>query len=300
MGATSRGIPLPAAVASARGGDERSDWTPRAAVASGHPGVSPRTMLSFPPPALLVDAPLKGKRSVTPPSVRDPAAKALERSRLRQLVNEFTQEACSGRSCTVVMLDSDLRNGGVRREARYSLNVEVNRFVLHGRAPRLRDPEVIQDESEFDEPLGQWPMEAVLGVHRAEDSALVQSLMRDLSRLVSQEELPCAAVLEFGGGAFANCTPLLLIEESVDHCERFVSGMQILRLYKGAAQRLESARNSGRSGGLQPGLLSDGGADAPSGGAPNPERSGSSKPRPLGAVGRDDDPASDGQPRETV
>jgi hypothetical protein len=38
---------------------------------------------------------------------------------------------------------------------------------------------------------------------------------------------------------------LLLIEETPDHRERFVSGLQILRLYKGAAQRLESARNSG-------------------------------------------------------
>jgi len=252
------GIPLPAALVSARGGDERSDWTPRAAFASGLPWSSQQGVPMVPPPSLLVDMP--SGRSVPPLVVRDPAAKATERTRLRHLVQEFMQEAANGRSCVVVALDSRLIErsntdiGSLRREARYILSEEVEKFTLFGRTllQRKVDEHVANeqapDSSEDQwEPLGQWPFEAVLGTHRAEESALVRSHEHDLTRIVTREEMGRAAVLEFGGGAFAGCVPLLLIEESSDHREKFVSGMQILRLYKGAAlraQRLESARSS--------------------------------------------------------
>lgn len=315
---TSRSLPLPAAVASARGGDERSDWTPRAAVASGHPltGSSP-SMLATPPPALLVDVPAGAQRPRTPPAARDPAAKALERARLRQLVNEFTQEAASGRPCSIVVLDGDMGecNGGGRREARYTLSDEVDRFILLGRRAaqqRHADAEAADNNEAEWEPLGQWPLEAVLGIHKAEESALVQSHQRDLGRSVSREEIARAAVLEFGGGTFAGCVPLLLIEESTEHIEKFVSGMQILRLYKGATHRLETARISSerRSNSPAPAVASLFGQlpaapesvptasqqEAPSGSGkqtPDTSRIHSARlNRPAGLVGSDD-PAAD-------
>lgn len=312
----SRSIPLPAAVASARGGDERADWTPRAALASGPAGASPRTMMSTPPRSLLVDTPTTTRRSTTPPLTRDPAAKAQERARLRQLVNQFTTEAASGRPCTVIVLDTDTTNGNgvMRKDARYTLGDEVDRFMLLSRArPQSRDPEVVNNAEPEWETLGQWPLEAVLGTHRAEESALVASRQRELNELVSKEELGRAAVIEFGGGAFAGCVPLLLIEETRDHCERLVSSMQILRLYKGAAHRLESARNGGSRGSpgnpMMAGLWAsvpaspDVGASSknvqtPTTGGPstpNPDSSPSNRGRPMvvGAVGNDD-PVPDG------
>lgn len=317
--AGSRSIPLPAAVASARGGDERSDWTPRAALLGQPAGVSPRTLLSSPPPALLVDMPTRegARRAVTPPQARDPAAKAQERARLRQLVSDFTQEAAAGRPCTIVVLDGDLRNnGGVRKEAQYTLGDEVQRFTILARA----SAQAANADGEAQlEQIGQWPLGAVLGTHRAEESALVQSRQRDLSRVVTREELARAAVLEFGGGAFAGSVPLLLIEESPEHCERFVSGMQILRLYKGAAQRLESARNSGDRRSNDPtspgvsapsvpaSLDNTAGStvmDTPTGGPSTPSRDRPGQvrgARPLGAIGCDDGPSADGlAPKETI
>lgn len=305
----SRSIPLPAAVASARGGDERADWTPRAAVHSGHfsASASPRTMLSTPPPSLLVDAPSTTRRSATPPLARNPAAKAQERARLRQLVNQFTAEAASGRPCTVVVMDSDptYANGGVRKEAQYSLGDEVDRFILLSRArPQPRNPEVVDNAEPEWETLGQWPLEAVLGTHRAEESALVASRQQALYQVVSQEEIGRAAVIEFGGGAFAGCVPLLVIEESREHCERFVSSMQILRLYKGAAHRLESARNgdsrrpqSPMLAGLwasvppSPDVTSSKTVQTPTTGGPstpNPDSSPSARGNPMRAVGNDE------------
>merc|ERR1712113_829017 len=58
-------------------------------------------------------------------------------------------------------------------------------------------------------------------------------------------ELNRAAVLEFGSGVR---TPLLLVEESAEVRERFISAMQILRLYRGAAERLESAKQRSERG----------------------------------------------------
>jgi len=230
----------PALVASALSGDEKADCTPHAALASGLPGrASPRTLLS-PAPALLVDAPsvpMGARRPTTPPAARDPAAKAMERARLRKLVNEFTQEAALGRPCTIVFLEfANAAVGLTRRGARYELLDEVERLVLRGRAGGANDDW---------EPIGSWPLEAVLGVHRAEDSALVQSHQREVGCVAHREELARSAVLEFGGGACTARRPVLLIEESVEHCERLVKGLQILRLYKGAANRLESARGRG-------------------------------------------------------
>lgn len=241
----SRGLPLPAAVASARGGDERADWTPRAALASGHPpmGASPRTMLATPPPSLLVDH-TPGRRSTTPPA-RDPAAKAVERARLRKLVNDFSKEAAAGRPCLIIVMDGNMVGSfGPRREARYILSEEVDRLSLDWKIQVGGDADEVAIDTEW-QPIGMWPLEAILGTHRAEESALVQSCQRELSRLVSREELSRAAILEFSGGGSAARKPLLLIEETPEHRERFVSGMQILRLYKGAAQRLESARSAG-------------------------------------------------------
>jgi len=316
----SRSIPLPFAVASARGGDERSDWTPRAAAASGQSvAASPRTILSTPPPSLLVDMPTATRRSTTPPIARDPAAKALERARLRQLVNDFTAEATRGRRCTVVVLDSDPThgNGGVRKEARYSLGDEVQRFILLSRVGQQpRDLEAVDSSEPEWEPLGEWPLQAVLGTHKAEESALVASRQPAINHVVSQEELARAAVLEFGGGAFAGCVPLLLIEESRDHCERFVSSMQILRLYKGAAHRLESARNAGglrteqsptplglwASVPASPDVASMKTVQTPTTGGPstpNPDSNPAERGhRPVGAVGNDE-PVTDGLPKET-
>merc|ERR1719433_891425 len=80
----------------------------------------------------------------------------------------------------------------------------------------------------------------MLGVHRAEDSALVQSSKRELSRLLSEDELCRSAVLELGGSGCAAYGPVLVVEESLELRNRFVSALQILRLYRSAAQRLEA------------------------------------------------------------
>merc|ERR1712217_806419 len=76
---------------------------------------------------------------------------------------------------------------------------------------------------------------------KAEDSALVGIARHEIDGLVSNEELHRAAVLEFGSGAR---TPLLLVEDTAQRRDTFVSCLQILRLYRGAAQRLDSAKAS--------------------------------------------------------
>jgi len=223
--------PVLAGAASARGGDDFADWAPRAAMASGHHASS---SLAPPQELLIVDEPEAsfGRTSSPPADIGDPAAKASERSRLRRLVSEFVQEAACGRPCSVIALDDASSSVGVRRDARYGLCDEVERLVLHRKA----------DTDGAWECLGAWPLQAVLGAHRAEESALVRSFSQELSCQLTGEELRRSAILDFGGACAVRSQPLLLIEESPEHRDRLVSGVQILRLYRGAAKRLESAR----------------------------------------------------------
>lgn len=216
------------------GGLDRADWTPRAAAASGFVGdASSRTALS-PPQELFVDPQPLTRCSTAAASAQDSASKANERSRLRKLVSDFVQEASRGRPCSVVALnDASGGSVGSRQDAHYEISEEVQVLIIRRKA----------DAGDGGgQPIGSWPLRAVLGAHKAGDSALVQSARHDIDAMVSHEELSRSAVLEFGSGAR---TPLLLVEESTEYRDRFVSGMQILRLYRGAAQRLESAKTSG-------------------------------------------------------
>jgi len=89
--------------------------------------------------------------------------------------------------------------------------------------------------------IGSCALQAMLGAHRAEESAIVRSLFPELRVLVSEDELARAAVLEFGPGAWASQAPLLVIGATAEQRELLVAGVQILTLYRGAAQR--SARS---------------------------------------------------------
>lgn len=232
--------PVPVAAASARGGCDRADWMPRAALGSG-PCLGKASRVphsSEPPQELLVDPPNSSRRAVTPPPTPDGRARAKERARLGRLVTQFMQEAGFGRTCSVIALDDTLSLAGVKRDARYKLSDGADSLVLQVKA---EGNDAAGGSPEW-EPMGVWPLRTVLGAHRAEESALVQSCLPELSSLLSKGELGLSAVLEFGGGACAGRSPLLLVEESPEHRERFVSGLQILRLYRGAAHRKEVAR----------------------------------------------------------
>lgn len=158
---------------------------------------------------------------------------------MRKVVSELVREAACGRPAIVVALDSENAMAGVgvgtRLLARYQLCDELRRLVLHGRV----------NEKDGWEVIGSWPLHALVGVHRAEESALVRSARHEMDGLLSIQELERSAVFEFGAGdsatvAGANRTPLLLVEESQEHRERLVSGMQVLRIYRGARHRSES------------------------------------------------------------
>jgi len=197
-----------------------------------------------PAPELLLDSSsgllgsLSG-RPRTPPRTNDPRENVMaKRAELRQMLTEFTEEASkNGRPCVIV----DLKTHGspeecrwMRQLARYSLRDAAARFVLS---------EDTQDKLGGDgKAIGSWMLSSVLGVHRAEESALVQTRKPRLTHVVSDEELQRSAVIDFGGRACASRSPLLLIEESVDHRERFVSGMSILNMYnRGAARKAEAS-----------------------------------------------------------
>ncbi|CAE8634041.1 unnamed protein product [Polarella glacialis] len=199
------------------------------------------------------------------PSWQDPAAKALEHSRLKDLVRGFVREASDrGRLCSVLPLGvggpggaKTVESGALcrraRLEARYQLCDEDRRLcrgVCHVAERLVLSRKVSSHEAAGDrstdggwEVFASWQLVEVLGVHRAEDSALVQRHQPELDAMFSHEDLARSAVLEFGGVLQADRSPLLITEESPDQRNRFVSALQILRLYQGAAQRLNSARS---------------------------------------------------------
>jgi len=262
--------PLAPEMPSARGGDARADWMPRAALASG------------PSEELFIDsAPLTGRLPRSPAagsaplsSRRGPTERAEEKTRLKGLVQQFTREAAAGRACSVVVLDNcaagkQQRPCATPREARYELRDEAGRLVVE-----LRDCNAASGWI----PLGAWPLAVVLGAHRAEDSLLAQSALYwhrgrgdcadaeggagSIDAELSHEVLSRSAVLEFGGGACALRAPLLLVEASVDHRERLVAGLQVLRLYWSARHSGGAASTSGGGGG---GRASGGPGEAPVG-----------------------------------
>lgn len=257
-------------VQAGRGDEPRAPWTPRVATSTGArggyvPSLSPaHSHLNLPAPTLLIESsPGTGRPcpsaiysardnsdfNITPnprasldaSPTRDPNAKAAERARLKRIVSEFSQEAAAGRRCTLVWLvdgESSAESSRVQRGCRYQLQEELSKLVLQCQ-PSVEEGSPGNDNWEV---LGTWPMHTVLGAHRADESALVQKHEQTVVKLISHEELGRAAVLEFGG-ACASRVPVLLVEESADYRDKFVNGMRILRLYRGAAQqRLESAR----------------------------------------------------------
>lgn len=217
--------------------DDLADWISSSAFCRGQPRAQ-----SSPPPALLVDPPRSSRRSEpSSTSLLDNAVRARERTRLQRLVSDFIHDASSGRSCSVVLLGEDQTLPGSRLEAMYRLSHEADSIVLQTKPKLQKDAVVDLPKTEI---IGKWPLRTVLGAHRAEDSALVKSLEKSLRPLVSKDEIGMSAVLDFGGGACTARSPLLLVEDSIEHRDRLVCGLEILRLYRGAAHRLETTRES--------------------------------------------------------
>lgn len=211
------------------GGVDRADWTPRAARAPPE-ARSPSSVSST--HEFLAGTPVSARPPREPPSAhQDPASKARERSRLRALVAEFVQEAACGRRCSVVVLGDGGAGCGPKLDAWYELRDKAERFVLRGRR-KEKQPQ------QAPELIGSWVLDAVLGAYKAEESALVHGARQELTGLLSDCELQRSAVLELGRGPCAACAPLLLVEDSVEHRDRFVLGMQIiLRLFRGAREQ---------------------------------------------------------------
>lgn len=203
-----------------------ADWTPRAAWAPGKkPSPSPKSDAKSLPNEFLINTPMYSQRPKEPSPTLDPAAKALEHSRLRMLVSEFIEEATHGRECSIIILKDVSTKTSAKLDAKYELRDKAERLVVHCKDKEKNTWELI----------GSWILNAVLGAYRAEESALVHGAKRELTNFLSDEELRRSAVLEFGRGP---CAPLLLVEDSVEHRDRFVSGMQIiLRLFSGAWER---------------------------------------------------------------
>lgn len=215
---SSSSLILPGHPSSARG----TDFADRAPYAGGG---------REPPKEYLIDTPPAHRKS--PPQKFVPS-QAEERIRLRRLVNEFVMEAARGRSCWVVPFE--LKEGGAtpgtRQEARYDLLDEA-----------------AADASGW-QTLGAWPLVNLLGAHRAEESALVGKLQKSLEQQVAKEELSRSAIIEFSSSNVAAKAPILVVEDTVESRERLVSALSILRLYRGAARRMEMAK--GKSIGSEP------------------------------------------------
>jgi len=245
--------PVPPGALTERGGHGGADHLPRAASTPGTRGGGGRKVAPSPPRELLVDCDTPriwrgnaagNSSSRGPGALRDPAEKARERARLQALVGEFTREASQGRPCAIVSLGNihDAAAGGAaKREAFYLLSGEVEWLELRCRGSQDAGK---TDAAGTGELLCSWPLHAVLGAHRAEESALVQRAKDELGRILTKDELSRAAVLEFGHGAYASSEPLLLVEDSTEHRDRLVSSVQILRLYRGAVQRSQSANGN--------------------------------------------------------
>lgn len=215
-----RGRQIPVAPAFERGplsvrssGFEGADWTPRAV--SGHGALDLD---------LMMDTPMTARLSAIPSRQPDPGAKAIERSRIFNLVSGFAREATLGRRCSLLELDNFGRSVGACREARYELQNKAETLVLYTKA------------SDGWRHFGSWPLRATLGAHRAEDSALVQNARHDLSNHFSEEELGRAAVLELRGSGSSRA-PQLLVEASVEHRDRLVVALRVLRLYWASASQ---------------------------------------------------------------
>lgn len=224
---SSSSLVLPGHPSSARG----TDGADRAPYAAGG---------REPPKEYLIDTPPAHRKSAPQKFV---PSQAEERIRLRRLVNEFVMEAARGRSCWVVPFE--LKEGGAtpgtRQEARYDLLDEAERWVLSCRAAA--------DASGW-QTLGAWPLVNLLGAHRAEESALVGKLQKSLEQQVAKEELSRSAIIEFSSSNVAGKAPILVVEDTVESRERLVSALSILRLYRGAARRMEMAK--GKSPGSEP------------------------------------------------
>lgn len=164
---------------------------------------------------LLVDAaaaPLTARSEAPLPTSAD---KASERLRLQEAVAEFVRDAGRGRTCSVLLLDAFGSVLQPRRRARYELSA-AGSFVVERETVDLRW-----------ERFGVWPLSAVLGAYSSESSALVSGAAEDLERHLSGDELSRAALVEFAGG---RRSPLLMVEESVEHRDRLVAGLKVLRL----------------------------------------------------------------------
>lgn len=226
------GLPL-AVEASARGAIERADWMPHAAWAARGTGE--------PAQELFIDQLVSGRPLCSPPPAAASVSKAGEADRLRRLVSEFLAEADRTRTCGLYLLGNAGGvldgNGGPasavktikRKEATYQLLDQSEKLLIR----------VKVSDGDWKN-VGEWPVCSLLGVHRAEDSAVVDRFRRDHTAIVlTAEELRKGVLLEFGGRA---CTspyscPMLILEESSERRERLVSAMQILRLYyQGGAQ----------------------------------------------------------------
>lgn len=254
---TAPGLTAPS---SARQGAERSDWMPRAAQRATEPDG-----------ALFVDAgtplsPLPRRSGSTPLSDSHSAAERRrgERARLRGIVDELVRLAspqAGGRLVTALELlddealaaDSLSSTAGARIAARYELRDKAEQLVLIREAAAAAgaadEAGAGSGEAVASECLGSWPVASVVGAHRAEASALLRSHSVCRGRLL-EGELARAVVLEFGG-ARASCArrpPIVFVEESAEARDRLVTGLQILRLYQGAARRLESAGSPGGTG----------------------------------------------------
>ncbi|CAE8735551.1 unnamed protein product [Polarella glacialis] len=159
-----------------------------------------------------VEPPVDAKEMLRPavlPSWQDPAAKALEHSRLKDLVRGFVREASDrGRLCSVLPLGvggpggaKTVESGALcrraRLEARYQLCDEDRRLcrgVCHVAERLVLSRKVSSHEAAGDrstdggwEVFASWQLVEVLGVHRAEDSALVQRHQPELDAMFNHE-----------------------------------------------------------------------------------------------------------------
>eukprot|EP00931_Biecheleriopsis_adriatica_P060504 TRINITY_DN36349_c0_g1_i1.p1 TRINITY_DN36349_c0_g1~~TRINITY_DN36349_c0_g1_i1.p1 ORF type:complete len:298 (-),score=49.83 TRINITY_DN36349_c0_g1_i1:52-945(-) len=191
----------------------------------------------------------------------DLEAKASERARLQQLVCQFlseTSRSAGGRHCAAIALDS---SRGLGAKPHRLSGRQVVRYLLVDEATQLEISSKVTSSwrggvSSW-EILGTWPILHTLAVEKAERSALLGLFWPELCPLLAQEELCRSVVIEcreLHDGSSGAPAPLLLIEESRDCRDRFVTAIEILQLYRAGA-----ARKQGSGSGYEtPGRLPSG------------------------------------------
>eukprot|EP00446_Apocalathium_sp_SHHI-4_P051289 CAMPEP_0177357666 /NCGR_PEP_ID=MMETSP0368-20130122/35184_1 /TAXON_ID=447022 ORGANISM="Scrippsiella hangoei-like, Strain SHHI-4" /NCGR_SAMPLE_ID=MMETSP0368 /ASSEMBLY_ACC=CAM_ASM_000363 /LENGTH=359 /DNA_ID=CAMNT_0018820087 /DNA_START=106 /DNA_END=1185 /DNA_ORIENTATION=- len=208
-------------------------WTPRAASLLGAGG---GRGLFGPSQELLVDVPLTGRgRLQSPPRLaRSLGDRTRKRAKIQSLVQDFVREAApsgGGRPCWTLGLGATTfgycqgKEGRHQmREARLELSAEAGILALRRRT----------NHGDW-AAMGSWPVRLVLGVYRAEDSALVQAVVTAAQFSGGEGDLApdilCrAALLEFGGGLCAAHEPFLIVESSSELRDRLVVALSVLRL----------------------------------------------------------------------